>query len=253
MPREHRNSFNPKHQIKYGQLLEDKFLEQKKVFYTAENGLFEIEQSLEKKVFKGELTPEQADKLLTSVEYARRIILNTRKDEVNKRYEEFKEKLTAKPTLTAFYKKLESAELPGRCQLLNPKINESTQSVEFLIRGVDTKGKEVETRYSVSKDQIENGYLSTRYDSGNHLGVKQKVIINYFTTLEDESTQRFSLFENKKGEFYHAEFFHDQVYEPWFNLLGFFDFGSNTTDKQIICHEKGRYPVSLSARETSQD
>ena len=102
---------NLKEQMKLGILLEEKFTEQKKLFYNAEEGLFKLEDSLEQRIKDGKLTQTEADNLITSVEYARRIILYTRKTEVHSQYSKIREQLIVTPDLENLYKKFQESEL----------------------------------------------------------------------------------------------------------------------------------------------
>ena len=77
IPKSYGGHFDSEKQIQLGAELEEKFSSQKHIFFIAEEGLYNIERSLPNKVKTGELSEVEAQRLLTSVEYARRIIIHT--------------------------------------------------------------------------------------------------------------------------------------------------------------------------------
>jgi len=235
---------NLKEQMKLGILLEEKFTEQKKLFYNAEEGLFKLEDSLEQRIKDGKLTQTEADNLITSVEYARRIILYTRKTEVHSQYSKIREQLIVTPDLENLYKKFTHIKLPGDCKIQNTTLVPEKGLLSFEVSGTDQEGKELTTQYSISQSEIDQGLLTTKYERGEHLGNRDKMILHFNKTNEDESVLSFSLFENKLGEYYHAEFFHDDINKPFINIFGIIKIGSSTIDKEIRCYKNGPRPAS---------
>lgn len=236
-----------KKQMKLGIQLEEEFHKQNLLFYSAEEGLFQIEDSLDEKVEKGILTQDEASNLLTSVEYARRIILYTRKTEVHSKYYDARKKLTISPNIEKLYRKIAGLSLPGDCKIQNTKFSSEEKRLSFDITGTDSEGKQQTNTYAISQSEIDRGLLTTRFEKSEHLGTRDKMILRFNKTNEDESVSSFSLFKNLEGEFYHAEFFHDYVQKPFINIFGLIKIGSRTIDKEIRCF-KGPRPASLESK-----
>lgn len=228
--------------------LEEEFNHQKQLFYKAEQGLFEIEDSLDDKVESGSLTQDEANTLLTNVEYARRIILYTRKTEVHARYFDARKKLTISPNVEKLYQKISSLDLPGNCQIKNTQFNPENQLLSFEISGTDAEGEILTNKYEISQSEIDRGLLTTRFDKNDHFGIRDKMILRFNKTNEDESVSSFSLFKNIHGEYYHAEFFHDYIKKPFLNIFGLIKLGSNTVDKEIRCSKLGPKPAGLESK-----
>lgn len=239
---------NERKRMLLGIKLEEKFTEQKKLFYKAEEGLFQIQDSLEEKVEKGLLSQKEANDLLTSVEYARRIILYTRKTEVHAKYMQIKDKLILTPKLDELYAKFTKIKLPGSCKIKNTQYKDEKGLFTFQIEGFDQNGEKQTASYEISQIELDQGLLTTRYERSEHMGQRDKMILRFNKTNPDESVQSFSLFENTKGEFYHAEFFHDDIKSHFINILGIIKLGSSTYDKEIRCFKDGPRPASLDAK-----
>lgn len=237
-----------KKKMRLGIKLEEKFTEQKKLFYKAEEGLFRIEDSLEEKVEKGLLTKKEANDLLTSVEYARRIILYTRKSEVHEQYSKIKDKLITTPDLDRLYQKISKIELPGSCKIKNPEYLADQGVLRFKIEGQDQNGELQSSIYEISQIELDQGLLTTRFERGEHMGNRDKMILRFNKMNPDQSVQSFSLFENTKGEFYHAEFFHDDITTHFINIFGLIKIGASTFDKEIRCFKDGPKPASLDSK-----
>jgi hypothetical protein len=244
IPADFSESYNAQQTIKLGRELDSAFKEQENIFYAAEDGLFKIETSLKIRVKSGEISSEESDKLLTSVEYARRIILHSRKIEVVQNYHQMRDKLIIKPSISVVYQKILNAKLPGNCKITNPQIDKKNKIIAFNIQGFDKEGNLQNQNFTLSQSDVQQGNLNSRYDNKTNIEQEEKVILSFSTIEKDRSTKRFCLFENSDGEFYHAEFSHENIETPWFSIFGL-GIGSESTNKKILCTQQGPKPASI--------
>lgn len=242
IPKDYVKKFETNLQISLSQELEEAFEEQVKLFQNAESKLFELGRSLEDKVQKGELTTKEADKLMTNVEYARRIILHTRKEEVINKYANYKEKLSVKPTIQHLFNKITHARLPGSCKIQDVHLEGNFLS--FEVQGFNKSGEQLAHNYLISKTDVDLGSLTTKNLDKDSFSEGHKSILSFKSTERDLSLKRFNLFENKDGEFYHAEFVHEDIKEPMFNVFGVSFFEKKSSEK-IFCNLSGTSPASL--------
>jgi len=189
-----------KKQMKLGIQLEEEFYKQKKLFYTAEEGLFNIEDSLDEKVRTGELSQDESNRLVSSVEYARRIILYTRKSEIHSQYTSLRKKLTEAPALDELYKKISGITLPGNCKIKNAKLAQDTGLLSFEISGQNQEGKQLTNVYNISQQEIDRGLLTTRFERGEHMGNRDKMILRFNKTNPDASISSYSWLVNEFGK-----------------------------------------------------
>lgn len=242
IPKDYVKKFDSNLQISLNLELEEAFNNQIKLFQNAETGLFKIGQSLQVKVQNSELTEKEQDKLMTNVEYARRIILHTRKQEVYNQYAEYKKQLSVKPTIEHLFNKISKARLPGSCKIQDVHLEGNFLS--FEISGLNPDGVKLAKNYVISKTDVDLGSLTTKPDARGGLNVGHKSILSFRSTENDLSLKQFQLFENQDGEFYHAEFIHEDIKEPWINFLGI-SIGETTTSEEIFCNLAGTSPASI--------
>lgn len=242
IPKGYAQKFETSLQISLSQDLEEAFKDQIKTFQKAETALFELGRSLNNKVEAGEITPKESDKLMTNVEYARRIILHTRKEEVINQYAEYKKELSIKPTIQHLFNKISQTRLPGSCKIQDVHLEGNFLSFEVL--GLDQEGRELAQNYVISKTDVDLGSLTTKALDKDGLSQGHKSILSFRSTETDLSMKRFSLFENKEGEFYHAEFVHEDIKEPLFNVFGV-NFFEQESSKEIFCNLTGTSPASI--------
>lgn len=244
IPADFSENYNAQQTIKLGRELDSAFKVQENIFYAAEDGLFKIETSLKIRVKSGEISSEESDKLLTSVEYARRIILHSRKLEVVQSYHQMRDKLIIKPSISSVYEKIVNAKLPGNCKIKNPQIDKNNNIIAFDIQGFDKEGKLQSQNFTLSQSDVQQGNLNSRYDNKSNIEEEEKVILTFSTIEKDRSTKRFCLFENSDGEFFHAEFSHENIKTPWFSIFGL-GIGSESNNKKILCTQQGPKPASI--------
>lgn len=222
--------------------LEEAWSDQVKLFQNAETELYKIGNSLNKRVEKGELTEEESQKLMTKVEYARRIILESRKVELIEKYAEFKAQLHVKPTIQHLFHKITNVKLPGSCKIQD--VHLEGNFLTFEVQGIGKKGEDLAQNYVISKTDVDLGSLKSSSTHTTALAENHKSILSFRVTQNDLSLKKFNLFENKEGEFYHAEFIHEDIKEPMFSLLGF-NIGETSNSKEIFCNLQGTSPASL--------
>ena len=242
IPEDYKEKFESTLQISLSEKLENAFREQQLIFENAETKLFRIGKSLREKVENGSITPEESRRLMTNIEYARRIILKSRKSEVIEKYTEYKNQLRVKPTIAHLFRKITKVRLPGSCKVQDAHLEGNFLTFEVL--GIDKDGSKITQKYTISKTDVELGSLTTRAsslpsNSGNH-----KSVLSFKSTQTDLSLKKFSLFENGEGEFYHAEFIHEDITEPLFSVWGM-DLGEKKVSQKIYCNHRGIKPASI--------
>lgn len=222
--------------------LEMAWSKQVKLFEVAESKLYKIGKSLDQEVQAGKLTEAESKKLMTYVEYARRIIIESRKKEVIQQYSEFKEQLLVKPTIQHLFSKITNVKLPGSCKIQDVHLDGNFLTFEVL--GVGKKGEELTHNYAISKTDVDLGSLTTSSTHEIALADDHKSILSFRVTENDLSLKKFNLFENKEGEFYHAEFIHEDIKSPMFTVLGL-NIGEKKKSEEIFCNLYGTKPASL--------
>lgn len=242
IPKGYADKFETTLQSSLSKKLESALNEQVKLFDNAESELYKIGISLEQRVKNNEISEEESKKLMTNVEYARRIILESRKQEVIEKYTDFKSKLLIKPTIQHLFHKITNVNLPGSCKIQDAHLEGNFLTFEVL--GLAQDGQELTHNYVVSKTDAELGSLSTSSTHDTALAENHKSILSFKVTQNDLSLKRFNLFENKEGEFYHAEFIHEGIKEPMFEFLGL-SIGENKKSEKIFCNLLGTKPASL--------
>ena len=242
IPEGYAQKFESTLQLSLSKKLENAWREQVRIFDNAESNLFAIGKSLQQKVKTGLLTPQESKKLMTNIEYARRIILKSRKSEVIEQYTDFKNKLQVKPTIQHLFSKITKVSLPGSCKIQDAHLEGNFLTFEVLGLGKD--GESLSQRYTVTKTDVELGSLTTRSNGEVSISDNHKSILSFKATESDLSFKRFDLFENSDGEFYHAEFAHEDMIKPLINVWGF-DFGEKKVSQEIFCNLQGTSPASL--------
>ncbi len=207
---------------------------QLKNFQEIENGLFHVKNLIDKSRETKKISDSEARKLITNMEYTRRIILNSRKAEVVHTYSVYKNELSRKPTIAYLAKKLSNIKLPGSCEIHN--IKHKDDSLTFKIKDQNKKGEKLNQTFTIKASDINLGKLSLKVGNEDFWGENHRAILNFKTTNDDLSVKKFSLYEDKRGEYYHTEFTHQDKSVPFIKLFGY-ELGIKKITESTICDD----------------
>jgi hypothetical protein len=228
-----RDNLSIKAHAKLAKQIEVKYGIQKSLFYKLEEEFFNIDSSLTTKVEKGNLTLKEAEKLKTSIEYAKRIILRSRKSEINQIYTEFMDGLNHTPKLNDIYVKLNEMEIKN-CSLTNLILNTQKGVLSFSIKQKNKFGNWFSSQFKITNEDIQSGHLTSRLDGQDKFSPFQNIVTQYWNLkAPDSGHQKFTLLQDENGNIKQAKF-NQESHEPLVSFLGL-SFGTQKINKDFEC------------------
>lgn len=234
-----------KQQVDLAKKIDVEYGLQTTLFFKIEEQLLELNHILDNSYAKGELTNRETDKLKTSIEYANRIILKTRKREITEIYNKLMATISRPPKLETIYQNL--ADLNnGSCLIEDLNFNKELGLLEFSIRRKNNFGNWISSEFSLKGQDISKGKLTTRLDRYHDASPFKNVITSYWNSgRSDNDSQNFTLLQDETGKIQHAEFRQESEI-PLVSFLGF-DFGSQKVKKYFNCKSDKEFNARIPA------
>jgi hypothetical protein len=242
-----RENLTAKAHAKLATQIETKYGMQKTLFFMLEEKLYNIHTSLSAKVEKGKLSKAEAEKLETSIEYAKRIILKSRKAEINQIYNDFMAGLSHTPKLNDIYAKLNEMKVKN-CSLSNLILDSKKGILSFDIKKKNKFGNWTSSKFNITNEDIHSGHLTSRLDNNDQFNPFQNIVTQYWNLHTPNSGhQKFTLLQDENGNIQTAEF-NQESKEPLVSFLGM-NFGSQKVTKEFECESlnkrSGPTPASV--------
>ena len=215
--------------------LEVKFEIQRKLFYKIEEKYLIIQNDLQKDLLSKDLTSEEASKLKTKIEYATRIILQSRKREITEMYADLKKSLSHCPKLMDVYHQLADLQF-NNCSLENIEMNEHTKSLSFDVKKKNKFGSWTVSNFFVNSNDLKSGRLVSRPDITKNVFPFQNFVTQFWTNKNEVASQKFTLRLNPAGEVTAAEF-KEESQEPLIKIFGY-SFGTQSIKKAFGCNKR---------------
>ncbi len=221
------------------QELENQYDLQKMLLTSLQLEFSSIKKSLTEEMANGKLTKIEVEKLQASMDYANRIILKSRTEEISGIYSEALDSLTHKPSLKELKTKLVASDY-GNCSINNIKLNNQAQILSFNIYQRMKSGEVISSKFDITQDDITAGNFKTRVRPLNTIQGLPEIITQL--SMDNGVVRNFTLKENALGEVTNAFFYQEEYQKPWFNVLGF-KVGEATIQKEINC--ESRLPAAI--------
>lgn len=226
--------------------IEVKYGIQTKLFYKIEEEFDKIEKHLNSDLLNGSIDQKEADKLKNSMQYAKRIILHSRKAEINEIYSQFKSSLNPKPRLTDVYNNIHKLKEGNLCKFEKIFLDDEQRQLSFVIKQKDETGRWLSSEFAITDDEVSNGQLITRVNKAHQYGAFHLFTTSYVDNNDDLSEAHdFNIMQDETGTLKSAKFGH-QTEKPLFTLFGY-KFGSEKIFKSFNCLKgiKGPSPASV--------
>lgn len=228
-------------QVKLANQVEVKYGIQRTLFFKIEEEFFQLNRKLKSHVKQGLLSLEEAEKLKTSIDYANRIILKSRKAEINQIYSEFMSKLSHRPKLDDIYTKLAAMDVKN-CSFENLNLSHDSSILSFNIKQKNKFGNWTSSHYQITEQDIQAGHLTSRLDKQNSFIPFQNIITNYWNADKANSGkghQKFTLLQDEHGNIKEAKF-NQETEEPLISFLGF-SIGTQKVKKFFECENMKKF------------
>ncbi len=229
----HGEKINTENQMKFATQMEVKYGIQQKLFAKIDYELSVLESEVLQSLQRGELTKEESEKLKNSVNYAQRIILKSRVNEINLTYQEFRKMLTHTPELQDIYESFSVGKI-NNCSLHNLTMNSKGDSLSFDIQHTNKFGGEEVSSFTITQNDLTSGYLTSRLDAYNRYNPYHSIITRYSNYLpQGVGTQSFTYKQDENGKITEANFLQEKD-EPLFSVFGM-SFGKQSIRKYFDC------------------
>lgn len=226
--------------------LEVKFEIQRKLFYKIEKQFLDMSLAIEKDMLKKQLTSKEAEKLKTNIEFASRIIMRSRKGEIQEMYSDLKKALTHNPRLVEVYEQLNEMKF-NNCSLENLKFNEKYSSLSFDIKQKNKFGSWTTSNFYLTNNDVDSGRLISKPMVASAALPFQKFVTEFWTNDGTQNgQQKFTLHLDPEGEITKADF-RQEYEEPLIEVFGF-KIGKQSIRKAFGCNkamEGVRAPASI--------
>jgi len=191
---------------------------QKNLLSKIEMAFFNLSKEIILKNQAGNLTNSELDKLKNSIEYANRIILTSRKKELDQIYNDLISNLDYTPSLKELFQKLDHSDY-NNCEISNLSLNSDRNEITFVINHKTKEGEISSSHFNITEDDINKGQLSsTIRPLSNSNGLHE--VITQFSDPKNGLNQ-FSLNQNKFGKIKSAYFHQEKIKKPLVSFLGF--------------------------------
>lgn len=233
----------PKEYHQTAKIIESQYKKQLQIFSQIHEQLMQVESRISKSFDKGQLTKAEMERLKNNIEYADRIILRSRKEEVGKIYHQLKSKLSHIPRLEEVYTKLQSAAETNKCTIKNLFFDKLAGVLSFDVLSTDNpteeSGKTI--NFTITQGDVAQGLLNSEVMHG---GAFRKFVTQYQSAFpSSEGLYSFTLTENTSGEIAKASFHQTDIVKPYMQLFGV-SFGSEKVDRSYYCGS-GPQPASV--------
>lgn len=226
---------------KLGQKIKAKYAIQKNLFATIHNALTELKHRVNHLLSKNKITSKESENLHNAIEYSQRIILRSRKQEINSLYTRFVSKLKYKPNLEEIYSQIELINSPT-CPIAN--LNKTQDKIIFNVKQKNKFGNWLTSPYTVRSNDLESGKLSMSVaHNSNALPFHQ--FVTYYNHKNDRTQSSFTITQNAHGDIDVARF-HLEKKIPLLTFLGF-EFGEQTVTQDFECPAKKKHKNSFRA------
>ena len=224
-----------------GQKIKAKYAIQKNLFSTIENALSELKLRIAHLTSKDKITLKESEDLFNAIEYSKRIILRSRKAEINSLYTKFVSRLKYKPNLSEIYNQIELVNSPS-CPIAN--LNMDNNKIIFDVKHKNKFGNWLTSPYTLNINDLESGKLSmsVAHNSGS-LPFHQ--FITYYSNKLNGNDSSFTITQNAQGDIDGAKF-HLQKKVPLVTFLGF-EFGEQTVTQDFDCPAKKKQQKNFRA------
>jgi hypothetical protein len=243
-----KESMTPKDYAAVASQVEVKFGMQKTLFYKLEAEFYKIKYSIDQKQADKLITADEASRLKNSVDYATRIILTSRRSEINQIYTEFKSSLVHRPELSEIFQNLVKFDVKN-CSLSKLKLNQKDGLLSFTIEKKNKFGKLSSSSFVITDQEIKTGQVTSRLDNYNKFNPFRNMITQYWTNDEiDHKSQSFSILQDENGIVRTANFYQESKI-PFIDFMGI-KLGEQNIKKNFDCisHKmiQGTSPASVS-------
>ena len=232
-----RKEIAPHEFSKMSQQVEVRYEIQKKLFLKIESELFRLQHSISKAFAAGKLSKAESSELTSGIEYASRIILRSRKEEINQTYTEFKNLLVHTPSLNTMKSQLSDLNTPN-CALSNINFNKIANELSFNVKKKNKFGGWTSGKFKITQHDMALGHLVSQPET-----FSIHKIVTRFWTGEGDSQKHFVLYQNSQGNILKATF-HQTEKKPLVKILGI-SFGKQIVKKQINCISKNQFTSQI--------
>ena len=196
------------------------YKKQRDLFYRVENDLVDLKSELAKKNSAFQLMPGEKDKLINSIDYANRIILSSRKAEVEKIYQSFKTKLSHIPKLEEIHGKLAKASNDD-CPIKNLFFDKFKGILSFAV---------AEMNFVLTQGDVSQGSINSEVRG------RGEFVTQFQSRFpSSQGTYSFTLTENAKGRVTGASFHQMDAKTHWVEFMGY-SFGEQKENRKKLCH-----------------
>lgn len=231
-----RKNIDTKSYARLASQIEVKYGLQRMLFHKLEQEFFKLNSSLTPHLHNGKITEEEANKLKTSIEYANRIILRSRRAEINEMYTAFKESLTHTPKLSDIHSKLSHLDAKN-CSFNNLTLDEQNGILSFQVQKKNKFGSYTTSNFEVTNQNIKLGQVTSKLDNLNKVNPFYNIITKFWNTATfKNSSQDFTLIQDENGNISEASFV-QEFEEPLISFLGL-EFGTQKIKKNFDCVSK---------------
>lgn len=199
--------------------INSQYKKQRDLFYRVESNLVDLKAELAKKNSAFQLMPGEKDKLINSIDYANRIILSSRKAEVERIYHGFKTKLSHIPKLEEIHGKLAKASQDD-CPIKNLFFDKFKGVLSFAVAEMNfvlTQGDV--SQGSINSEVRERGEFVTQFQS---------------RFPSSKGTYSFTLTEDDQGHVTAASFHQLDAKTHWVEFMGY-GFGEQKKNRKKLC------------------
>lgn len=235
-----------KEQVRLVNKVKTRYNIQRALFYNIEEELLEIGNKINQNLKSKTLSQVQFNELQNGIDYANRIILQPRKQEIDALYLQFLGRIKHKPALSDVLNKLH--QINGeQCEVANINYNQEEGYLSFQIKQNNSFGNVMSTPFVITNDDIDNGLLKSQLENRQKFNPFHTIVTNYskVRALENQKSS-FVFHQDEFGKVKAANFLLEKDI-PLVRILGI-EFGKQKITQKFDCgkpkHQISRLPAS---------
>ena len=213
--------------------VEFQYKEQVNVFYRVENQLKDLRKALVTKSIHESLSDNERERLVNSIDYADRIILQSRRDEIEQVYHNLKSKLSHIPKLEKLHNQLAKASKDD-CPIKNLFFDKLKGILSFDVtaKSDDNEASEKKVNFVLTQGDISQGSINSEVRRN---GTRDEYVTQFQSRFPSSNgIFAFTLTQDSSGELMHAAFRQMEAKTHWVEFMGM-QFGEDTENRSCLC------------------
>ena len=214
--------------------IEGQYTQQIKLFENVGFELDELRLALASEFKSGHIDKNERERLVNSIDYAKRIILQSRKEEIQRIYFSLKSKLSHIPKLERLHQQLAKASKDD-CPIKNLFFDKLKGVLSFdvwakSVDGIASQKKSM--NFILTQGDISQGSINSEV---RKKGLREEYVTQFQSRFpSSDGIFAFTLKQDNNGQLTHVAFQQMEAKTPWVEIMGL-SFGEDTENRSCSC------------------